>query len=129
MTINKQESRTVLLVEDYEDTREFMRMLLEMKGCRVLEASDGQKAIEIAAQMCPHLILMDLNLPIMSGYEATRQILAQPVTCDVPIVAFSAQCSDERRERALEAGCVECLQKPIDFKAVDELIGRYLPPE
>ncbi len=127
MSIIKPESCSVLLVEDYEDTREFMRMLLEMKGCRVFEAADGQRAVELATQVSPRLILMDLNLPILSGYEATRRILAQPTTHNVPIVAFSAQCSDERRQRALEAGCLECLQKPVDFKVVDDLIVRYFP--
>ena len=121
------DAATVLLVEDYADTREMMRLLLQLKGCRVVEAADGQTAVEVAAEHCAtlDLILMDLNLPVLSGYEATRRILAQETMCHVPVVAFSAQCSGERRQRALAAGCRECLPKPVDFTALDEVLGRY----
>ena len=120
---------TVLLVEDYDDTREMMRMLLVMKGCRVVEAADGQAAVALAAEHCSDLdlVLMDLNLPVLSGYEATRLILAHDATCHVPVVALSAQCSGDRRRRALEAGCVECLPKPVDFTLLDEILVRYAP--
>ena len=118
---------TVLLVEDYDDTRKLMRLILEMKGCRVVEAADGRAAVEAAAEHCSDLdlVLMDLNLPVLSGYEATRLILAQDSTCRVPVVAFSAQCCGERGQRALDAGCRECLPKPVDFAALDEMLGRY----
>lgn len=118
---------TVLVVEDYDDTREMIRTLLEMKGCRVIEAADGERAVELAVQIKPGLILMDLNLPVLDGYEATRLIRAQPTTCDIPILAFSAQCNNGRRQRAFEAGCLECIQKPLDFDVIDELINRYFP--
>jgi CheY-like chemotaxis protein len=68
---------------------------------------------------------MDLNLPVLDGYEATRRILAHDSTCHVPVVAFSAQYGDGRRERAIDAGCRECLPKPVDFAALDDLLGRY----
>lgn len=118
----------VLLVEDYDDTREMMRTLLQAKGYLVVEAADGQVAVELAEEHCLELdlILMDLNLPVLSGYEATRRILAQDATCRVPVVAFSAQCSNDRRQRALEAGCVECLPKPVDFTQLDEMLARYM---
>ena len=120
---------TVLLVEDYDDSRLMMAMLLEMKGCRVVEAADGQAAVEAAVKHCADLdlVLMDLNLPVLSGYEATRLILAHEATCHVPVVAFSAQCSGDRRQRALEAGCVECLPKPVDFAVLDDVPARYRP--
>ena len=70
---------------------------------------------------------MDLNLPVLSGYEATRPILAHEATYHVAVVAFSAQCSGDRRRRALEAGCVECLPKPVDFAALDDVLARYRP--
>ncbi|HEX8707062.1 MAG TPA: response regulator [Pyrinomonadaceae bacterium] len=117
----------VLLVEDYEDTRDLMRMLLEMKGCRVTEAADGRAAVELAGKLKPSLILMDLNLPVLSGYEATRLILSDPELSNIPIVAFSAQCDLERRQQAVAAGCIECIQKPIDFNVIDEVVDRYLP--
>ena len=121
------DAATVLLVEDYADTREMMRMLLQMKGCRVVEAADGQAAVELAAEHCADLdlVLMDLNLPILSGYEATRQILAHDETCHVPVVAFSAQCSGERGQRAIDAGCRECLPKPVNFRMLDDVVARY----
>ena len=117
----------VLLVEDYDDTRRLMRMLLEMKGCRVVEAADGRAAVEAAVEHCSDLglVLMDLNLPGIDGYEATRLILAQATTCHVPVVAFSAQCHGERGRRALDAGCRECLPKPVDFAALDGVLARY----
>jgi CheY-like chemotaxis protein len=119
----------VLLVEDYDDTREMMRMLLQMKGCRVVEAADGQAAIEAAEEHCADLdlVLMDLNLPILSGYEATRRILTHDALRRVPVVAFSAQCHGDRRQRALDAGCRECLPKPVDFDVLDDVLARYCP--
>jgi CheY-like chemotaxis protein len=118
---------TVLLVEDYGDTREMMRMILEMRGCRVVEAADGQAAVELAAAHCSDLglVLMDLNLPLLDGYEATRRILAHGGTCHLPVVAFSAQCGPDQQRQALNAGCVECLPKPVDFHALDDVLGRY----
>jgi len=118
---------TVLLVEDYADTREMMSTMLQMKGCRVVEAADGQAAVEAAKEhgASLDLVLMDLNLPILNGYEATRRILAHDETCRVPVVAFSAQCGGERGQRALAAGCRECIPKPLDFKVVDDVLGRY----
>jgi two-component system cell cycle response regulator DivK len=117
----------VLLVEEYDDTRELMRMLLEVRGCRVVEAVNGQEAVELAPAVSPHLILMDLELPVLNGYEAARRILAAGRTKDVPIVAISANCASEHRQQALAAGCVECYQKPIDFAVIDDLVGRYGP--
>ena len=115
----------VLLVEDDEDIRTLMRYMLEMKGCRVIEAADGRQAVKLALEMNPDLILMDLNLPVLDGYEATRQIHAHSRTRDVPILAFSAQCSADRRQKAFEAGCLECIQKPLDDDVIDDVVGRY----
>lgn len=121
----EQEGPTVLVVDDYADTRELVRMLLEMKGCRVVEAANGQEAVELAAKTALSFILMDLEMPVLNGFEATREIHSRPTTEDVPIIAFSANCSGDRRERAFAAGCVECYQKPLDFTLIDGLIGRY----
>ena len=119
--------KTVLVVEDFDDTRAFIRMLLEMKGCRVLEAINGREAVEAAASYCSeiNLILMDLRMPIMTGVEATRLIRAQSETCRVPIVAMSAHCEGGWRDEALAAGAVDCFSKPIEFKLLDEIVGRY----
>ena len=116
---------TVLVVDDYADTRELVRLLLEMRGCRVVEAADGQEAVDLAAKTTLSFILMDLEMPILNGFEAARQIHSRPATEDVPIIAFSANCSGDRRERAFAAGCVECYQKPLDFTLIDNLVGHY----
>lgn len=115
----------VMVVEDYNDTREMLRLMLEMKGCDVVEAVDGREAVDYALNDGLNLILMDLNLPVMSGYEATREIVSSPTTRHIPVVAISAQCTGERKQRALDAGCLECLDKPIDMPALDAILHRY----
>lgn len=119
--------RTVLVVEDFDDTRSFIRMLLEMKGCRVFEAVNGREAVEAATAHCYEidLILMDLRMPVMTGVEATRLIREQSETCRVPIVAMSAHCEGSWKDEALAAGAVDCFSKPIEFGLLDEILGRY----
>ena len=119
--------RTVLVVEDFDDTRTMIRLLLEMKGCRVLEALNGREAVEAASAHCSEidLILMDLRMPVMTGVEATRRIHGQSETCRVPIVAMSAHCEGDWREEALAAGAVECFSKPIEFGLIEKILGRY----
>jgi two-component system, cell cycle response regulator DivK len=118
-------ARTVLVVEDYADTRLMLKLMLEMDGYEVVEAGDGQQAVELAPQVLPGLILMDLNLPVLNGYEATRLIHCSAETRDIPIVAVSAQCVGEFRQRALDAGCLDCVQKPINFATLRSVVGRY----
>jgi CheY-like chemotaxis protein len=116
-----------LLVEDFEDSRFMMRRLLEMSGYEVLEASDGEQAVELAVQNQPTLILMDLSLPKMDGLAATRLIRQRANLGRTPIVAISAHDSPESRTEALEAGCNEYVTKPIDFDQLNELIQRFVP--
>ena len=115
----------VMVVEDFDDTREMLKLMLEMRGCDVVVAVDGREAVDYARNDELNLILMDLNLPVMSGYEATREIVSSPRTKHIPVVALSALCSGERRRLALDAGCLECLEKPIDMPALDEVLHRY----
>ncbi len=122
----KREDRTVLVVDDSGDIRELMRMMLQMKNCSVVEAANGQEAVELAPQVRPRLILMDLSMPVLDGYEATRQIKAQDKTHNIPIVAVSAFCDMENRHKAVAAGCVECVSKPIDFRVIGDVVNRYL---
>lgn len=119
--------KTVLIVEDFDDTRAFIRMLLEMKGCHVLEAVNGKEAVEAAAAHCAEidLILMDLRMPVMTGVEATRRIREQVETYRVPIVAMSAHCEGMWRDEALAAGAIDCFSKPIEFGLLDAILGRY----
>ncbi len=118
---------TVMLVEDFKDTRAMMKMLLEMKGCTVLEAVNGQEAVDCAARNCTELdlILMDLRMPVMTGVEATRQIHEHAETCNVPIVAMSAHCEGDWYEQAIAAGALECVSKPVDFAVLDTVLSRY----
>ena len=119
-------NRIVLVVDDSGDIRELMKMMLQMKNCSVVEATNGQEAVELAPQVHPGLILMDLSMPVLDGYEATRRIKAQDQTQNIPIVAVSAFCDMENRHKAVAAGCIECVSKPIDFTVIGDVINRYL---
>ena len=104
-----------------------MRRLLEMAGYNVLEASDGEQAVQIAVEARPVLILMDLSLPKLDGLAATRQIRQKKGLKAVPIVAVSAHDSPQSRTEALEAGCDEYVTKPIDFDHLTRLLQRFVP--
>ena len=119
---------TVLVADDFEDTRVFLRRMLESHNCRVVEASDGLEAVEIARRSCPNLILMDLNMPILDGLAAAEQIRQGKEHCRrVPILAITAFDTYGMREAALEAGCDDYLTKPIDADELDRAIRRLLP--
>ena len=122
----KRAKKFFLVVEDFEDSRFMMRRLLEMAGYNVLEASDGEQAVQIAVEARPVLILMDLSLPKLDGLAATRQIRQKKGLKAVPIVAVSAHDSPQSRTEALEAGCDEYVTKPIDFDRMDDLIKTLL---
>src|SRR2546427_13077169 len=115
-----------LVVEDFEDSRFMMRKLLEMAGYRVVEATDGEEAVEVALEERPALILMDLSLPKLDGLAATRKIRKHKGFRKVPIVAVSAHDSPESRQEALDAGCNEYVAKPIDFDQLNTLLKRFI---
>lgn len=117
----------VMLVDDYADTREILRRAIEKCGCSVVEAEDGQAAIELSQSALPDLILMDLNMPVLDGVNATIRIREYGPTRDIPIVAITAHDSPEFRAAAGAVGCSEYLAKPIDFESLSEVIGRLLP--
>ncbi len=118
--------RTVLLVEDFEDNRFMMRRLLEMSGYQVVEAVNGQEAVDISQRTLPDLILMDLSLPLLDGLTATRRIRTRPEMEKVPIVAVSAHDTADFHAEALAAGCNEYVTKPIDFDELEELLKRLM---
>ena len=118
---------TVLVVEDYDDTRSMIRQVLERQGYRAVEARTGIEAVELARREHPDLILMDINLPLIDGVNATRRIRQIEGMSDAPIVAVSAYDSPELQDSALTAGCVEYLIKPIDADRLKDLIDRLLP--
>jgi CheY-like chemotaxis protein len=120
------DSGTVMVVDDADDVRELICMQLRGRGYDVVEAINGKQAVKLASQNQPGLILMDLSMPVMDGYEATRRIKALPGLGGVPIVAVSAFCDPFNEHKALEAGCVECVSKPIDFPAFNSLVSKHL---
>jgi len=113
---------TVMVVEDSEDVRLMMRILLEMEGYRVIEAADGLRAIELALDEHPALIMMDLTLPVLDGLAATGRIREH--LPDVPVVALSGHTTDDYRSAAFAAGCTDYLVKPLDFKLLDNILSR-----
>ena len=117
---------TVLLVEDTEDNRQMMRRLLEMSGYRVLEATNGREAVEIASLEQPQIILMDLSLPLIDGLAATRRIRSLPGLSKVPIVAVSAHDTADFHRDALDAGCDAYITKPIDYPELEDMVNRLL---
>jgi CheY-like chemotaxis protein len=117
---------TVLLVEDTEDNRQMMRRLLEMSGYRVVEATNGREAVEVASTEQPQIILMDLSLPLIDGLAATRRIRSLPGLCRVPIVAVSAHDTADFHSDALDAGCDAYITKPIDYSQLEDLVIRLL---
>jgi CheY-like chemotaxis protein len=117
---------TVLVVEDFEDNRFMMRRLLEMSGYRVVEAVNGEQAVETAVSERPDLILMDLSLPKLDGLAATRRIRQHDGLTRTPIVAVSAHDTTDFHADALAAGCNEYVTKPIDFDQLESLLKRLL---
>lgn len=116
----------VLLVEDTEDNRQMMRRLLELSGYKVVEATNGKEAVEVASRLRPRIILMDLSLPFVDGLAATRRIRVLPGLDKVPIVAVSAHDTADFHNEALAAGCDAYITKPIDYSELEELVGRLL---
>ncbi len=117
----------VMVVEDFEDNRFMMRRLLEMSGYHVLEAINGEEAVEMARRERPSLILMDLSLPLLDGLAATRRIRQEVGLEGIPIVAVSAHDTADFHADALAAGCNDYVTKPIDFEELEALLGRLLP--
>lgn len=116
---------TILLVEDVDDTRYFMRLELEHLGYRVIEAEDGKRAVELALQEHPDIILMDLSLPNLDGLEATRLIREDQQMQEVPIVAITAHQEANFRQGAKASGFDAYVTKPIDMDWLSELISGF----
>src|ERR1044072_163490 len=116
----------VLLVEDVEDTRHFMRLELEEQGFIVFEAENGQAGVEIATREKPDVILMDLTLPLMDGFTATKLIRQNDALKNVPIIAITAHKEDDFRADAKASGFDAYVTKPIDVNWLKDLIARLL---
>ena len=107
---------TILIVEDNEMNREMLSRRLETRGYSVLLAVDGEMGIDVARANEPDLILMDMSLPVMDGWEATRRLKADPALRHIPIIALTAHAMANDREKALEAGCDDYDTKPIELQ-------------
>ena len=120
-------NRTIMVVEDYDDTRVLLRKGLEGLGYTVLEACNGQEAVDIAGRERPDLILMDLDLPILDGIAATRSIRQIPDLERVPIIAITAYPMSYSHVKAFAKGCDEYMRKPIDMAELAQVVQRCLP--
>jgi CheY-like chemotaxis protein len=117
----------VLIVDDYDDNRAVYSEYMRSCGYRVAEARDGQEAIEKALALAPDVIVMDMYLPGLDGWHATEEIKNKSATCDIAVIAFSADSSDDNRKKAEDAGCCQFLEKPCApttlLGAVREVLG------
>jgi CheY-like chemotaxis protein len=128
MTILDVNRRSVLIADDYEDTRALLRALMESKGFTVIEAPDGEIAVEIVRQKCPDLILLDLNMPKLDGLGAAKKIRALKGQCaDVPIVALTGFGSDQTKIAVRDAGFSDYVAKPIDQGEIEPVLHRLFP--
>jgi two-component system cell cycle response regulator DivK len=122
----------ILLVEDNEMNRDMLTRRLEKRGYQVTSAADGPTGIALALASIPELILMDMSLPGIDGWEATRQLKAAPTTAAIPIIALTAHAMAEDREKALAAGCDEYETKPVELSSlltkIEALLARPKPP-
>jgi len=117
----------VLVVEDHPDMRELLIWQLELMGFQAVPARNGKEGVEKALQEQPNLILMDIMLPGMDGWEATRALRANPETRDIPIVAETALFRESDLKTCIEAGCNDYLVKPFTYQELQEKIRGFMP--
>ena len=122
MAVMGADDPVVLIVEDHDDTREMLQLLLHVFGCRVIAAQDGEEAMSLAEKSLPDLILMDMKLPRLDGLSVTRMIRSHPTLSNVPIIAMTGMVTPQFQLETLNAGCTECLAKPIDIDHLERLI-------
>ena len=127
MTVTGAAKPVVLVVEDHDDTREMLQLLLGIFGCRVLAAANGDEAMSLAEEILPDLILMDMKMPRLDGLSLTRMMRRHPTLSLVPIVAVSGMVTPQFHNEALNAGCNQCLDKPIDFDRLERLVKALNP--
>lgn len=118
----------ILLVEDNEENRDMLSRRLRRKGFELIIAEDGSEGVRLAAVHMPDLVVMDMSLPVMDGWEATRQIKADPRTSAIPVLGLSAHAMAGDREKALAAGCDDYDTKPVDFPRLLTKIETLLQP-
>lgn len=122
--------KTVLLVEDNEDNLVVYRTILEHVGYRVIEARDGEEGVNRARSEQPDMILMDISIPKIDGWEATVRLKDDAETSEIPIVALTAHALEEDRAKAMRAGCDGYLAKPVEPRRVVQEVEKFIgPPE
>ena len=119
-------AQRILVAEDEPDNRRIVVKVLAMEGYTVLEAVDGGSALELARREHPDLIVLDLAMPGIDGWEAARRLKADPRTADIPIIALTAFAMRGDEERAREAGCDGYLSKPCRPQTIREIVARFL---
>lgn len=119
-------TKTILYIEDNPDNRLLIRRILEAEGYTMLEAVNGQDGVVMAGETFPDLILLDINLPDIDGYEVTHRLREIEKLANIPILAITANVMRGDRERTLEAGCNGYVSKPIDVDALPQQIATYL---
>ena len=121
----------ILLVEDNEMNRDMLSRRLVRNGFEVVIAVDGRKGVEMAASEKPDLILMDMSLPVMDGWDATRHVKADPATKSIPVIALTAHAMLEDRDKAMAAGCDDFDTKPVELPRllgkIEALLGKNAP--
>lgn len=118
---------TVMVADYSEDTRDVLKCWLEMKGCRVVEATDGRQAVELTIGDCPDLILMSMRMPLLGGLDAMRRIRERGDSRVFPIVVMSTYPTKEAKASALAAGCASFIAQPIDFDVLSSVLCSLLP--
>ena len=119
-------TRRILVVEDHEDNRQILRDLLANAGYEMIEAENGEQGLMAAAKYRPDLILMDIQLPILDGYQATRRLKADPALKAIPIIVITSYALSGDDEKAFAAGCDAYVSKPYDPIALLAIIRQYL---
>ena len=118
--------KTIMVIEDNEQNLYLVTFILEKNGYRVIPARDGREEIDLACEVKPALILLDIQLPVMDGYAVARELRKNPALDDVPIVAVTSYAMTGDREQAMAAGCTGHIEKPIDPETFIRDIERYL---
>jgi two-component system cell cycle response regulator DivK len=120
-------TRRVLVIEDTEDNRQIVRDLLTSAGYEIVEAADGESGVAMAASVQPDIILMDIQLPVMDGYEATRRIRADPATAQIPIIAVTSYALAGDEAKARDAGCAGYIAKPFSPRRLLAIVREFAP--
>jgi two-component system cell cycle response regulator DivK len=125
--MTKRQAPLVLIVDDFEDNREMYAQYLRFHGYEIAEADNGQEALKQAAALRPDVIVMDLSLPGMDGWEATRRLKQEPLTRDIPVIALTGHALTGSEHTAREAGCDRFLTKPCAPAVLGQEIRKMLP--